>query len=106
MKVAVPVSDENMDSLVDERFGRCPFFCFYNLETKQTEFKENSLKNGSGGVGPQVAEFLANNGVNKVYAMEFGPKARDVLEKLKIETQIIKNKQTVREIIKMFNHKN
>lgn len=104
MIIAIPASNKNIDSLVDERFGRCPYFCFFNLENQQIEFKENTLKNGSGGVGPQVAEFLANNGVKKVYAIEFGPKAKDVLEKLNIEAQVIKSKQTVNEIIKMFNH--
>ena len=104
MTIAIPVSNENIDSAVDDRFGRCPFFCLYNLETKQIEFKENSLKNGSGGVGPQVVEFLANNGVNKVYAVEFGPKAKEMLDKLKMETQEVNSKQTVREIIELFNH--
>ncbi len=104
MKIAIPASSDKSDSLVDDRFGRCPFFCFYNLETRQIEFKENSLKNGSGGVGPQVVEFLAENGINKVYAVEFGPKAKDVLDKLKIETQIIKNGQTIHQVIEMLNH--
>ena len=104
MRIALPASDKKIDSFVDDRFGRCPYFCFYNVEARHIEFIENTLKNGSGGVGPQVAEFLANNSVNKIYAMEFGPKAKDILDKLKIETQIIKNKQTVYELIKMFNN--
>jgi len=104
MKIAIPASIDKAEALVDDRFGRCSFFCFYSQEMKQIEFKENSLKNGAGGVGPQVSEFLANNGVNKVYAVEFGPKAKDVLDKLKIETQVIKKGQTVREVIEMLNH--
>jgi predicted Fe-Mo cluster-binding NifX family protein len=104
MKIAIPASSDKLEALIDERFGRCPFFCFYNNETKKIEFKENSLKTGSGGVGPQVVEFLANSGVNEVYAVEFGPKAKDVLDKLKIGTQIIKSGQSVREIIDTFNN--
>jgi predicted Fe-Mo cluster-binding NifX family protein len=103
MPIAIPVSNKSIDSSLDDRFGRCPFFCLYNLETRQIEFLENSMKNGSGGVGPQVVEFLANNGVNKVYAVEFGPKAKEMLDKLKIETQVVNSKQTVREIIELFN---
>jgi len=104
MKIAIPASSDKSEALVDERFGRCPFFCFYNNETKKIEFMENNLKNGAGGVGPQVSEFLANNGVNRVYAVEFGPKAKDVLDKLIIETQIVKSGQTVRKIIETFNN--
>ena len=104
MTIAIPASNKSIDSSVDDRFGRCPFFCLYNQETRQIEFKENSLRNGSGGVGPQVVEFLANSGVNKIYAVEFGPKAKDMLDKLKIETQVVEIKQTVSEIIELFNH--
>ena len=104
MTIAIPASNKNIDSSVDDRFGRCPFFCLYNQKTRQIEFKENSLRNGSGGVGPQVVEFLANNDVNQVYAMEFGPKAKEMLDKLKIETQVVEIKQTVSEIIELFNH--
>lgn len=103
MIIAIPASENNMDAFIDMRFGRCPFFCFYNTVTKNTEFKENGYKNDEGGVGPKVSEYLANNGVNKVYALEFGPKAKDILEKLKIETQLTENGQKVREIIEQFN---
>jgi predicted Fe-Mo cluster-binding NifX family protein len=104
MKIAIPASTDKADALIDNRFGRCPFFCFYNQETEQIDFVENNLRNGAGGVGPQVSEFLANNGVNKVCAVEIGPKAKDVLDKLKIEALIIQNGQTVREVIAMLNH--
>jgi len=104
MKIAIPASIDKAEALVDNRFGRCSFFCFYSQETKKIGFMKNSLKNGAGGVGPQVSEFLANNGVNKVYAIEFGPKAKGVLDKLKIEIQVIKNGQTVREVIEMLNN--
>lgn len=103
MTIAIPVSENSIDAFVDMRFGRCSFFCFYDTVTKRTEFKQNMLKNDAGGVGLKVSEFLANNGVNKVYALEFGPKAKDMLDKLKIETQIIENGQKVREIIELVN---
>jgi len=104
MKIAIPASTDKTEALIDDRFGRCPFFCLYDLETKQIGFIENTLRNGTGGIGPQVSEFLASNAVNKVCAVEIGPKAKDMLDKLKIETQIIKSGQTVRQIIEMFNH--
>ena len=105
MMIAIPVSENSINAIIYERFGRCPFFCFYNTETGKIEFKENHLQNDAGGVGPQVSEFLANEGIKKVYAVEFGPKAKDVLNKLKVETHIIKSGQTIREIIEMFKNK-
>jgi predicted Fe-Mo cluster-binding NifX family protein len=103
MIIAIPASEQHVDALVDERFGRCPFFCFYNTLNNQTLFKENNLRNESGGIGPQVSEFLANNNISKVVAVEIGPKAKDVLNKMKIETLLINSGQLVREVIKMLN---
>ena len=97
--IAIPASENNINALIDDRFGRCPFFCFYNEDTGKSEFRVNLIRSDAGGVGPKVAEFLAISGVNKVYATEFGPKAKDVLDKLKIETQMAKKGKKVREII-------
>lgn len=97
--IAIPASKNNINAIIDERYGRCPFFCFYSTETETIEFKKNILGNDAGGVGLQVSDFLANEGINKVYAVEFGPKAKDVLDKLKVETQIIESGHTIREII-------
>jgi len=103
MMIAIPASENNENAMVDERFGRCLFFCFYNTNTKRIEFKENQLRNASEGVGPQVAEFLANNGINEVYSCEFGPKAKNMLEKLQIRMRLIDGKKTVKELIAMLN---
>jgi predicted Fe-Mo cluster-binding NifX family protein len=103
MMVAIPASKNNVNALIDKRFGRFYFFIFHNMKTNQTEFKETIHKNDKSGVGQQVAEFLSNNGINKVYAVEFGHKAKDMLAKLKTETQQIQKEQTICEIIEIFN---
>jgi predicted Fe-Mo cluster-binding NifX family protein len=102
--IAIPVSENNLNSIIDDRFGRCPFFCFYSTETGKTEFKKNIPGNDAGGSGLQVSEFLVNEGIKKVYAVEFGPRAKALLDKLKVETRIIESGHTVREIINMFNN--
>ena len=103
MIIAIPSSSDKIEALIDERFGRCPFFCFYNTQTKNSEFKENIIKNAAEGVGPQVVEFLANNGISEVYACEFGPKAKNMLEKLNIRMRIVEGKKTIQQVITMLN---
>jgi predicted Fe-Mo cluster-binding NifX family protein len=103
MIVAIPSSSDKTDALIDERFGRCPFFCFYNTKTNDCEFKENTLKNITEGVGPLVVEFLAKNGIREVYACEFGPKAKNMLGKLNIKMRLIDGKQTIQQLITMLN---
>ena len=99
MIVAIPASGKNTEALIDERFGRCLFFCLYNTEIKQNVFIENNKRDASGGLGPQVAEFLAENGVNEVWSVEVGPKAQDVLNKLNIRTKLVNAGQTVQQLI-------
>jgi len=103
MIIAIPASANKIEALIDERFGRCPYFCFFNTDTDQIDFEENSLRNGAGGVGPQVSEFLANKGIKKVLAVDFGPKANDMLNKLNIQTQTIENGLTVQQVIEKYN---
>ncbi len=103
MIVAIPVTDCKTDALIDERFARCPCFCFYNTDTKHTRFIENDKQHASSGAGPQVAAFLAGNGVQQVYAMEVGPKAQMMLSKLNIRIELVNKQQTIQEIIKKLN---
>jgi predicted Fe-Mo cluster-binding NifX family protein len=106
MIIAIPASSDKIDALTDERFGRCPFFCLYNTQTGNHIFKKNNIKNAPNGVGLQAAEFLANNGVDEVYAVEVGPKAEGVLKRLEIKINPVEAGQTVAKIMNMLNHKN
>ena len=104
MIVAIPSSSDKTDALIDDRFARWAFFCFYNTETKDIQFIANSFKNAAQGVGPQVVEFLAGNDISAVYASEVGPKAQKILDKLNIRTTIAGTKQTIQQIINQLNN--
>jgi predicted Fe-Mo cluster-binding NifX family protein len=99
MIIAIPSTDKNTYSLVDDRFGRCICFCIYNSESKEVEFIDNEFASGEGGVGPKVAELLGNKGVNVVYSFEVGPKALNVLETLNIKIVNIEKTCKVSDII-------
>ncbi|MBN2610663.1 MAG: NifB/NifX family molybdenum-iron cluster-binding protein [Bacteroidales bacterium] len=103
MRIAIPAATNKTDGMLDDRFGRCPYFCIFNTETGEIVFKENNHRNGAGGVGPQVSEFLAGNEVAKVFAVEVGPKAKSVLDKFNIQVQTIKYGQTIKQIIETIN---
>ncbi len=103
MIIAIPATKNKLNALVDERFGRCPFFCLHNTETGLTEFIGNRFRNETGGSGPCVSESLAERGVNKIFAAEFGPKAKDLLDKLGVECHLIKEGLIIREILEIIN---
>jgi len=98
MIVAVPSSGNTMDSIVSERFARCAWFYFYNSDTGQEEFIQNTLKDIPEGAGPQVVEFLADRKVNSIYATEVGPKAENLLKRLNINIILIEEQETIDKI--------
>lgn len=100
MKIAVSSSKNDIKSQVDERFGRCNYFYIYDTDTHSGEFVENDLSSGNQGVGTKVVEFLANKSVSKIFAVEVGGKAKDMLDKLKIEISIVEKDSIIENIIK------
>lgn len=77
MKIAVSSSGKTLESKVDERFGRAPYFLI--VEGEKIEVLENPNLSAGGGVGIQTAQMLADKGVEAVIAGSFGPKAYETL---------------------------
>ena len=76
------------------------WFCVYNKDNKTTNFIENSFKNSNGGAGTMTSEMAAELGASKVISGHFGPKAKDLLEKLQIQmVEIHEEKLQIEDII-------
>ena len=65
---------------MDGRFGRSEYLCFLDLETLEGTCEENTLRDGQGGVGIQLAQNLVRRGVKAVITGRVGPNAADVLD--------------------------
>ncbi len=79
MKVAVTAEGTGLDSKVDPRFGRCPYFLFVETETMDFEAVENSNLSLGGGAGIQAAQFVAERGAKAVLTGNCGPNAYQTL---------------------------
>lgn len=100
MKMLITSTGKSLNSKMDLRFGRAAWFCIYNRETSETEFIENENVNAKGGAGTKVAEKVAELGVTKVISGDFGPKAKSLLERFKIQMIILdETNNTLQEII-------
>jgi len=107
MKKIITSVGNTLDSEFDFRFGRAGWFCLYDIETGSTQFIENINKNSNGGAGTKSAELVAELGATQVISGDFGPKAKSLLEKMKIQMVIIDKKdKTVREIVNHIKNKN
>lgn len=100
MKTVITSTDKKTSATFDLRFGRAAWFCLYDDESGKTEFVENAHLNDGHGAGTKAAELMAELGATKVISGDFGPKAKDLLEKLNIQMVIIPSDQnTIADII-------
>lgn len=103
MKIVITSTGNAETALFDQRFGRAGWFCLFNPENGETSFIENVNVNAMGGAGTKTAEKMAELGVSKVISGHFGPKAKDLLDKLKIQMIMIEDENiTVREVLDKF----
>lgn len=79
MKIAIPVDDKTMEGDVCISFGRAPYFLFYDMETKDAEFIENSAATSQGGAGIKAAQMVVDNQVDALLTPRCGENAAAVL---------------------------
>lgn len=101
MKVAITSTGNTLESLLDERFGRCSYFVIYDTESKSTEFVPNPNKEAANGAGPASVQVVASRNVGKIVSGEFGMKIKSLVDSLKIQMIVVKEKKKVGEIIEM-----
>ncbi|MDN5332723.1 MAG: hypothetical protein PWP45_1948 [Tepidanaerobacteraceae bacterium] len=85
MRIAITSTGSNLDSMIDERFGRCRFFIIINPESKEYEAVENIYAGDAHGAGVQVAQFIVDKGVSALITGNVGPNALRVLKESGIE---------------------
>jgi predicted Fe-Mo cluster-binding NifX family protein len=104
MKVAITSKGNNLESKLDERFGRCSYFVIYDTETKGIEILPNPNKDAQDGAGPASVQIVASRDVRKIISGEFGIKIKSLLDSLKIQMIVIKEpEKSIRQIIDMLN---
>ncbi len=81
MKIAVSSAGKDMNSRVDQRFGRAPFFIIVDTETEGFTVRDNTQNlNALQGAGIQSAKNVVDLGVQAVLTGNMGPKAFSTLQ--------------------------
>jgi len=78
LTIAVCSQGSEVDSTVDQRFGRCAYFVLIDPNSEQFESIINPALDAGGGAGVQAAQLLGNKGVEVVLVGNIGPKAISV----------------------------
>lgn len=80
MKIAVTSSGKTLDSAVDPRFGRAPYFILYDEDSQAFEVVDNAPNlNAVQGAGIQAAEKIVRHQAEALISGHCGPKAFRVL---------------------------
>jgi predicted Fe-Mo cluster-binding NifX family protein len=105
MKIAITSTGNNLESKLDQRFGRCGFFVIYDTETRGMEFIPNPNKDIEEGAGPASVQLVASRNVQKIVSGEFGIKIKSLLDSLKIQMIILKQpEKSISEIIEILSN--
>ena len=92
MKIAITAKGKgsNLDSEVDQRFGRAEWIIVVDTETGQHQVHDNSLNlNAPTGAGVQTASNIAELGVDAVITGNVGPKAYRTLTAADIDIYLV-----------------
>lgn len=79
MKIAVTAAGATMESPVDPRFGRCPYFLLIDTEDLSFEAVANPHASRDSGAGIQAAQLVAEKGARFVATGNCGPNAYQTL---------------------------
>ncbi len=79
MKIAVSAVEPRWESMIDPRFGRCPYFLIVNTDDLSMEAVSNAAAALGQGAGIQAARLVAEHGVQAVLTGHCGPNAQQAL---------------------------
>lgn len=88
MKVCVSSTGTDLESQIDQRFGRCAYFLIIDTETMECQAIENSNVAAAGGAGINAAKNAIDAGALAVITGNCGPNAVRTLmaENIKLYT--------------------
>ncbi len=101
MKVAISAAGKNLESTIDERFGRCRYFIILETDDMSYEVIENTNADLSTSAGIQSASLVASQGVEAVITGNCGPKAMQVFAATTIKV-IIGQHGMIKDVLEKF----
>ncbi len=103
MKICVTAHGSSLTAHIDQRFGRCQYFIFVDMDTLEFEAVSNKNSTGMGGVGIQSGQLVAEKEAKVVLTGKVGPNASQTLEAAGIEV-VLDVQGTVIEAVKKYKN--
>ncbi len=97
MKIAIACDGAKPQDSLSTVFARCEYFQIFDTESGEVEAHHNTLKEQEHGVGPKVAQWLVDLGVETLVSAKVGPRAQEVLDAAEMKIEV-RNGGSAREI--------
>ena len=101
MKIAVSSTGQDLNALVDARFGRCQYFIIVDPQTLEFEAVPNPSITAMHGAGIQTGQLIASKGASVVLTGNCGPNAFQTLSAAGIQV-IVGVSGTVKDAIEKY----
>ncbi|MFO7715732.1 NifB/NifX family molybdenum-iron cluster-binding protein [Desulfosarcina sp.] len=101
MKIAISAKGKTLESTIDERFGRCPYFIILETTDMSYEAVENTNADLATSAGIQAASFVASTGAKAVVTGNCGPKAMQVFAATDINI-ILGQRGVIKDVVEKF----
>lgn len=85
MKIAVSATGGSINAMVEEKFGRAPYYVIVDSDTMHFGIVVNPNVLADYGAGPQTASLIAEQGARVVLTGRVGPNAKNALNAVGIE---------------------
>ncbi len=79
MKISIPMEQMDIESQINDSFGRAPFYLIYSTVNKDVEYLDHRAVASQGGAGVRAAQVLADNGVRAIITHQCGENAEKIL---------------------------
>lgn len=99
MKVLVPLESKDRESTISVAFGRAPFFAIFDTENEDVIFEKNQNTDRAGGVGITTGQFAIDRQIEKVFVVNIGPKAENVLSSADIKIEKVSKDKKLSDLI-------
>lgn len=99
--------NQTLESLKDDRFGRCPWFIKMDTVTNQWEAFPNLGVGHSSGAGVAAAQFVIDQKAEAVISGDFGPHAVDAFRAANISMFLYsKDISSIQQAVESFKQEN
>jgi predicted Fe-Mo cluster-binding NifX family protein len=102
MKIVVSATDKTIEAVMDQRFGRAPWFVLVDSETGEWSAHGNAAAESGHGAGIEASRAVAALGAEVVITGDVGPNAHRTLDAARIPVYSAR-RMTVSEAVKAWS---